>query len=201
MDATLILLSGGKSSRMGRNKALLSVDGKANIKRMLERLQTDFQETILVTNQPQEYHELDGSVTMVKDIYPGLGPLSGIHAGLHASTHDINLVVACDMPFVSPSLATYFIQHNDGYDAVIPKVEGRNQPLFAVYKKSCLSILEECLQENMLRVNSFLSKVHVRYLEETNFPPNIDVERVFYNMNQPEEYDQVQQWVAKEKEQ
>src|SRR5690606_13231881 len=133
---------------------------------------------------------------IVQDIYPGLGPLSGIHAGLTASSTELNLVVACDMPFVTLEIAEHLLSQSTGYAAVIPRFEGQNQPLFGVYTKLSLDILEHCLQEQILRVNLFLKKLKVNYLAEDDLPTNHDLERVFFNMNHPEEYAQVLEWVA-----
>lgn len=195
-EANLILLSGGKSSRMGQNKALLPVAGKANILRILDELRPAFNSCILVTNHPEAYRSIMPDIDMVPDLYPGLGPLAGIHAGLKASTSDCNLVVACDMPFVSKDLASFLVNQIADYDAVVPRLAGRNQPLFAVYRKRNLSILETCLEEQMLRVNFFLTKLNVHYLDETALPKELDLERIFFNMNHPEEYEQVQKWAS-----
>src|SRR3954469_4803909 len=108
MKAAAIILSGGKSSRMGTNKALLKINEKTNIKRITDTLKVLFNDIILVTNDPEDYQFL--GVKMVSDHYPGQGPLAGVHAGLLASPHETNFVVACDMPFVSVGLAELLVK-------------------------------------------------------------------------------------------
>lgn len=198
METGLILLSGGKSSRMGKNKALLPVAGKANIERIMDKLHAEFTEKVVVTNQPEEYQHLDTSFSIVSDVFPGLGPLAGIHAGLQATSHETNLIVACDMPFIDLRLARYLLQKSIDYQAVVPQLKGKNQPLFAVYKKSCIPTIEQLLQERLLRVNQLLGNIKVYYLMEEEVPFNINMDRVFFNMNYPEDYDQVKEWINKE---
>ncbi len=198
MKAGLILLSGGKSSRMGTNKALLPIEGKANIERIVDSLGEDFADRVLVTNTPEEYSMLKDKVKIVTDVYPGLGPLSGIHAGLLVSNAEYNIVVACDMPFVSRELARLLIEKSEGYQAAVPRFNGMRQPLFAVYHQSIISEIEELIKGNDFRVNNLWAKVNMLWVEDESMHSIPDVERAFYNMNYPEEYDQVKKWVSKE---
>ncbi|MCT8136517.1 molybdenum cofactor guanylyltransferase [Anaerobacillus sp. CMMVII] len=197
MNAGLILLSGGKSSRMGTNKALLPVEGKANIERILDSLGEDFTDRIIVTNSPEDYSLLEEKVKLIPDVYPGLGPLSGIHAGLLASSAEYNIVVACDMPFVSQQLARILVASSPGYQAVVPRFNGMRQPLFAVYHQLMVEEIERFLKGNDFRVNNLWDKVNMLWLEDEVLSSIPEIERAFYNMNKPEEYKQVQEWVAK----
>ncbi|RXJ01901.1 molybdenum cofactor guanylyltransferase [Anaerobacillus alkaliphilus] len=198
MNAGLILLSGGKSSRMGTNKALLPIEGKANIERIVDSLGDEFTDRVLVTNSPDEYALLKEKVKIVTDIYPGLGPLSGIHAGLLASSAEYNVVVACDMPFVSKKLARLLVEKSVGYQAAVPRFNGMRQPLFAVYHKSIVSEIEQFLKGNDFRVNNLWGKVKMLWVEDESLQSIPEVEKAFFNMNYPEEYDQVKKWVSKE---
>lgn len=198
MDAGLILLSGGKSSRMGTNKALLPVEGKTNIQRILDILGEQFIDRIIVTNKPEEYGHLHKKIKMVQDIYPGLGPLSGIHAGLLASKAEYNVVVACDMPFVSAQLAQLLVKKSPGYQAVVPRFNGMRQPLFAVYHKSMVEKIEQFLQGDDFRVNNLWEKVRMLWVEEDQLTHILYIERAFYNMNNRDEYEQVQKWVEEQ---
>ncbi|MDQ0252877.1 molybdopterin-guanine dinucleotide biosynthesis protein A [Evansella vedderi] len=196
MNAGLILLSGGKSSRMGTNKALLPIEGKTNIERIFESLGEGFTDRILVTNSPEEYAPLlPEDVKIVSDVYPGLGPLSGIHAGLLATAAEYNVVVACDMPFVSRQLGQLLVQKSKGYQAVVPRFRGMRQPLFAVYHKSMTGDIERFLQGNDFRVNNLWGKVNTLWVEEDDLSTIPEIELAFYNMNYPEEYEKVKEWV------
>lgn len=197
MKAGAIILSGGKSSRMGKNKALLPFNDKTNIERIRDELQSLFDDIILVTNDPESYEFLN--LKSVSDEFPGKGPLAGIHAGLMASDYEENIVVACDMPFVSAELASTLVQGLKHYDAIIPVIGGKRHPLFAAYQKRIVPEIEACLKEDRLRVIHLLDKLNVRYLEETELQAYSDgsLEEIFFNMNVPEEYEEAKQRVEK----
>jgi len=120
MKASAIILAGGKSSRMGTNKALLKINEKTNIERMADKLKLFFDDIILVTNDSEQYEFLE--LKTAADHYPGMGPLAGVHAGLLASDYDLNFIVACDMPFVSAELAEALVNSCGHFDAVIPVI-------------------------------------------------------------------------------
>jgi molybdenum cofactor guanylyltransferase len=190
MKAAAILLSGGKSSRMGTNKALLKINEKTNIERIKDEMLKIFDEVILVTNQPEDYHFLN--VRTVADEYPGKGPLAGIHSGLKASSFDANIAVACDMPFASAELAESMVRRLGHHEAVIPVIGGRQHPLFAVYRKSIIKEIESCIEEGSLRIRDLLEKLDVVFLDEQELQTysTDSLERIFFNMNRLEEYEQ-----------
>lgn len=189
MKACALILSGGKSSRMGTNKALLEIDGKTTIERIRDELQTICDDLILVTNEPETYRFLN--LKIVADEFPGKGPLAGIHTGLKASDFEVNFVTACDMPFVSAELAAALIQNIGHYDAVIPVIEGKQHPLFAVYKKAIAADVEQCLENGILKIRDLLENLNVLYLTEQDLQGYCDValDLAFFNMNHPEEYE------------
>ncbi|WP_167553162.1 molybdenum cofactor guanylyltransferase [Evansella clarkii] len=190
MNAGLIVLSGGKSSRMGRNKALLPIEGKAMIQRIFDSLGEEFSDRILVTNRPEEYAPLlPDDVKIVSDVYPGSGPLSGIHAGLLASAAEYNVVAACDMPYVSKHVAELLVKKSQGFDAVVPRFNRMRQPLFAVYHKSVAGEIEGILEGNDFRVNNLWKKLNTLWLEEDDLSTIPEIERAFLNINNPEEYE------------
>lgn len=188
MDAGAIILAGGKSTRMGTNKALLKIKETPNVERILTALRPHFPHPILVTNDPDLYHFL--GIKTCTDYFPGKGPLAGIHAGLSASPYEVNVSAACDMPFVSAELAKALVEKSQGYDAVIPVIGGKQQPLFAVYKKSLISVIEEKLQNDQLRMKDLLSEVNVHYVTEQCLKVEGRLERIFFNMNHPHEYEE-----------
>jgi molybdenum cofactor guanylyltransferase len=197
MKAGAIILSGGKSSRMGKNKALLPFKDKTNIERIRDELQSLFDDIILVTNDPESYEFLN--LKTVSDEFPGKGPLAGIHAGLMASDYEENIVVACDMPFISADLAATLVQNLKHNDAIIPVINGKQHPLFAAYQKRIVPEIEACLTEDRLRVIHLLDKLNVRYLEENDLQAYSDgsLDEIFFNMNVPEEYEEAKQRVEK----
>lgn len=194
MKAAAIILSGGKSSRMGTNKALLQINEKTMIERMTMELKRFFEEIILVTNEPDDYRFLD--LKMVSDLFPGRGPLAGIHAGLMASECEENFVVACDMPFVSGQLAVVLVNKCRQYDAVVPVIDGKQHPLFAVFKKRIAEAAAQRIENNQLRVKDLLDGLNVLYVTEKELitDRNMDLERIFFNMNHPIEYEEAKKW-------
>lgn len=190
MLTTGIILAGGKSSRMGTNKALLDLNGKKVIERIIEELKPIVNNMIIVTNSFEEYEFLQ--LPMVEDRWKGMGPLAGIHAGLAASKTERNLIVACDMPFVSPRLGTLLLKELSEYQAVVPEIEGQLHPLFAAYRKDIQEEIEGALKSEQLRIRSFFNRIHVKILTELELKNlGYQIESTdFYNMNHPEEYQQ-----------
>ena len=160
---TSIILAGGKSFRLRRNKALEVIGGRSLIQRVIERLALVSNQILIVGSLAQFHFLSDYSVEYKADLYPGKGPLGGVYTGLAASKSLYNLVVACDMPFLNIELLRYMIKLSPGFDAVIPKVD-RIQPLHAVYCKSCLDGIRTRLEDNQLGVTYFLRTVNVRYV-------------------------------------
>lgn len=195
MNTTAFILAGGKSSRMGENKALLPMKEKTNIAKIAGELEKVTKQLLIVTNTPEDYRFL--GYPMTTDRYPGLGPLAGIHAGLSSSGTEVSVAVACDMPFIHAGIAQEMLIATEGYDAVVPEIEGRLQPLFAVYTKSCLPALTSCLDNHVLKVREFLAAINVKIMKEQDFrlyeeKPHL-FSTSFFNMNMPEEYNQAKQ--------
>ena len=198
MKAGAIILSGGRSSRMGTNKAFLEINHQPNIEKVTNELKKMVADIVLVSNEPSAYQFLQ--LNTVTDVYPGQGPLAGIHAGLKASKQELNLVVACDMPFVSADVAKSLLDYALGYDAVIPVINGKQQPLFAVYHKGILQEIEKCIERNKLRIKHLLENLNVRYVTENDLQAysSASLERIFFNMNHPEEYQHAKKWAETE---
>ena len=158
--AGLVLL-GGASRRMGQNKALLMVDGVSIIQRVLDALEPFCSETLLVGNDAEPYQHLD--LPIIPDVEPGLGPLMGLYSGLLATNDELNLLLACDMPFASTALLSHLLASSGGFDVVIPRTENGLHPLCAVYRRStCLPAIRTALDAHSRRVISFFDQVRVR---------------------------------------
>lgn len=165
MDAAAIILAGGKSSRFLGNKALVEISSQRMIDRVVRKLKNSFALLLLVTNTPEEYQGLD--VDIVSDLIPGLGPLSGIHAGLVVSPCSLNYVTGCDMPFISGELGTYLIRQASAVeDAVVPFINGYAEPLSAVYRKTCIPFIEASLLAGRPKVTAFYDQIRIKYIQE-----------------------------------
>ncbi|RKD24400.1 hypothetical protein BEP19_08395 [Ammoniphilus oxalaticus] len=185
--AGLIILAGGKSSRMGQNKALLKVGEQTGLERILERLSPLLSDPILVTNEPHLYEGLP--VQIIADNYPGRGPVAGLEAGLVASKHDWNLLVACDMPFVSRKLARELLARRGDYECIVPMRAGRAHPLFALYRRSILPTVQRNIQADVLKMGAVLDASRSLYVEESELGQVDDFEDALFNMNHPSDYE------------
>jgi len=166
MKVTSIILAGGKNIRLGRNKALETIDGKILIERVVERLKPLTSQTLVVTSQEQLDLPVIENTEVLFDQYPGKGPIGGIYTGLLAAKSSHSIVVACDMPFLNIELLGYMVELSGPCDAVIPRLEKRMmEPLHAVYSRSCLEGMKDRLERNELAIHSFLRTIHIRYVD------------------------------------
>jgi molybdopterin-guanine dinucleotide biosynthesis protein A len=146
---------------MGRDKALIEIDGEPLIARVSRRLAEVADPVFIAAGRkryPVEYEHIE-------DAAPDSGPLGGIVAALRASPHDLLAVVAVDMPFVSPSLFTHLVGRHSGSDAVVPEDEDGLQPLHAVYAVSALPKLEAALAEGELSMRSVLGRLRTEMVQ------------------------------------
>jgi molybdopterin-guanine dinucleotide biosynthesis protein A len=198
---SLALLSGGRSSRMGHDKALLPFLGRPLIQRILERLATVGEQVILSTNRPAEYAFLN--LPTYPDLLPDLGSLGGLYTALSVAGHSIVAAVACDMPFANPALFKYerLLLSQTGADVVIPSTPEGLEPLHAVYRRdTCLPIVQSALEAGKLKMVDWLSEVSVRIVlpeEVAHFDP---LGLAFWNLNTPEEFRQAEERARLEEE-
>ena len=176
------VFAGGKSSRMGTDKALLEWKGKNFIKRLCDELD-DFEEKIIARGNRSEIEDVSWQI--ISDIYPERGPMGGLHAVLTACRSDAMCCVSCDMPFLQIALAKKLCESmEEETDAVIAvTADGRKQPLCGVYSKSLLPVLEEQLLAGDYRMMKALQNVRVKYV----LLDDKDSEQL-KNINTPEEY-------------
>ena len=183
---TGIVLAGGESRRMGRDKAFLTLDGIPLIERVLRTLRAVFPRIIIVTNDPASYVSYDAVV--VTDALDKQGPLTGIYSGLLHSRDDYNFVVACDMPYLNPNLITYMAGLAQGHDIVAPMVAGYLEPLHAFYHRRLLPVIEERLRRDVRQIRGIYGEARVHYVTETEIDRYDPERRSFKNLNTPEEY-------------
>jgi molybdopterin-guanine dinucleotide biosynthesis protein A len=160
---TAIVLAGGKSSRLGRDKALEKIGGKYLIERVIDSLSQLGDDIIVVTAAPNQLSDLN--VEKVIDTYPRTGAKVGLCTGINASLSFYSLVVACDMPFLNIDLLRYLLDSASGFDAVIPRIGDKIEPLHAVYSKNCIPILDEHISKGKLKISDLFNEVNVRYVE------------------------------------
>src|SRR6476660_7798491 len=185
-DAIAVVLTGGKSSRMGRPKALLPFDGEPLIVHIVRHLKRVFAETVVVAAPEQELPLLP--VVLVRDQVAYQGPVSGIYRGLKAATKEVCFVTSCDAPFLDLALISHLLSAISDCDVVVPFWQERFQPLHAVYRRSVAPLLHEQLERGELRPIFLYDKVRTRKISEDEVR-RFDPEGLsFLNMNTPQDY-------------
>jgi molybdenum cofactor guanylyltransferase len=183
---SLVILAGGLSRRMGRDKASLPAGDGTLIEHLARRLAPVVDETIVAGGSGRA--TLAG-VMMVEDRYPGLGPLAGIHAGLVAARYPHVWVVGCDLPDADPALAHLLLGLAAGYDAVVPRIDAEPQGVCALYDRALASRIDGLLAAGERRVKALLAASNVRYVTPEELRA-IDPElRSFRNINTPADYE------------
>ncbi len=181
-----MVLAGGKSSRMGRPKAMLPFDGAPLIVHIVALLRRSFDDIVVVAAPGQDLPILRGNV--VRDVVADQGPVGGLCYGLRAAATDVSFVTACDAPFLNGELVSHLVSQLEGYDAVVPCWGGRLQPLPAVYKRTVLPVVEEQLARGDLKIAALFDRVRTRRIDEAEvrrFDPGGDS---FFNINTPNDY-------------
>jgi molybdopterin-guanine dinucleotide biosynthesis protein A len=187
-DVTGIILVGGKSRRMGKDKAFLKVSGKPLFKRVLELLSESFGRVVLVGDREERFAGY--CLSVLPDIYPG-SALGGLYTGLyHASTEYI-FVSSCDLPFPSGEVLHHLCSLRKGYDAVVPTTANGYEPLFALYSKACLEPIKALLDKGDYCAYAYYPQVRVRYVMCNELSRFDRDGKAFLNINTPEEFDKI----------
>jgi molybdopterin-guanine dinucleotide biosynthesis protein A len=181
------ILAGGKNSRYGgKNKAFIIVEGVKIIDRNLRVLRTRFSRISIITNNKEQFSDYS-SYPMSSDYYHNIGPLAGIHSALRNAQSDFVFVTSCDMPFLDAAIITSIVDFVDvqTVDAIIPRINNKIEPLFALYNVAILDRLEQHITRDENRsIRSFLAKIDTRYIE---LEDNASTKRAFTNINKPED--------------
>jgi molybdopterin-guanine dinucleotide biosynthesis protein A len=185
-DTTGVILAGGLSRRLDyKNKALLKIGGKSVIQRIINALSEVMANILLITNSPDEFKHLE--IPMFGDIIQGAGSLGGIYTGLKVSETYHNLIVACDMPFIRPSLLALLVQQSKDYDVVIPVTPDGHHPTCAIYSKDCIKPIEAQIRSGNLKISDFFPNVRLRKIDFNTLHDRYD-QIMFFNINTKEDY-------------
>lgn len=180
-----IVLSGGESRRMGTDKALVSFGGRPLISRVVDTLRALSDDIVIASDRTGVYDGLAARV--VPDLRPGCGPLGGIGGGLAGVRHDLALVVACDMPFLSPDFLALLAAKARGRDGAVPMKGGQYEPLHAVYRRSCLPAIERRIGAGDFQAFSFFPDVRIRAVPEAEWRRVDPDGRSLVNLNSADE--------------
>ncbi len=184
-EITGIILVGGKSQRMGRDKAFLEVAGKPLIERVLRVFTENFTQVVFVGDREERFACY--SLPVLPDIYAG-SPLGGLYTGLYHAATDYIFASPCDLPFPSGELLRYICSLRNGYDAVVPTTANGYEPLFALYSKSCLGPIRTLLDSGDYCAYAYFPQVRVRYVAYEEVACFDRDGRAFLNINTPEEF-------------
>ena len=143
LDITGIILSGGKSTRMGENKSFMKLGDKLVIDRVIELMRSLFKEVIIITNDPKLYTYT--KLEIFEDIYKEVGPVAGIHSGLTHSKTVKNFVISCDIPLMNAEMIGSIIKRSAGFDITVAKADGFIQQLCGMYLKSTATVIENII--------------------------------------------------------
>lgn len=183
--ASGIVLAGGQSRRMGRDKALLSHGGETMLARVLGMVGGVVDDMVVVGRQSETEHL---GARWVEDEVPGLGPLGGLITGLRLARHPSVLVVACDMPFIRSDVLRCILRYLPSFDAAVPVVDKRPQPLLAAYSATILPTLERRLAQGQLGVQSMLEDIRTRWIGPHELAGVDATWQSFVNVNTPADW-------------
>jgi molybdopterin-guanine dinucleotide biosynthesis protein A len=184
-NTTGVILAGGENTRMPELKAFIKVNGKPVIERNLGLYLQIFDNTFVVTNEPEKYSHL--RTPMLGDIYDIRGPMTGILTSLINSPTKWIFVSACDMPFINKGLIRYMAGKRDGFKAVAPRIKGKAEPLFAFYSKELIASMEKALLDSRRGLRDFLKSKKVKYINFSEIKKVDPGARSFINLNTPDD--------------
>ena len=185
-EVTVFILAGGKSTRMGTDKAFVEYEGRTLLARVLDVARSVSSKVEIVGNR----EKFAPFASVVEDIFRECGPLGGIHAALLSSTTDLNLVLAADMPFVSWAFLDHLITHArkaPEATVVVPRAQGKSQPLCAVYRKEFIATAETALRAGEYKIDRLFTVVRTRVITEEELEAAGFSVALFSNLNTPEE--------------
>ena len=161
---TAIVLAGGRSRRLGRNKAIELFGDKPLIQHVIDSVSQVDDDIVVVAAPKSQLPKLDNRVRIVHDCYPLGGALVGILTGLRTSKSQYSLAVACDMPFLNIDLIRHLMSVSRGFDTAIPRIGKMIEPLHAIYSRNCIDPIQTQIESGNLKISDVLDKVNVRYV-------------------------------------
>jgi molybdopterin-guanine dinucleotide biosynthesis protein A len=190
-DVTAFVLAGGQSTRMGREKAMLELGGSTLLERALQLALTVAAEAMVVGSRG----EFERYGRLLEDVYPGQGPLGGIHAALWASPTDLNLILAVDTPFLEARFLEFLVAQarESGAVVTLPRTADGFHPLAAVYRRAFRETAEQALAEGRNKIDALFAQVETRVLEEEELRRFAFAPAIFENLNTPEELERARQ--------
>lgn len=187
MQITTVIMAGGLSRRMGRDKGLLPFGGESLLERMIQRWSGVFDAVAVSLDRPGRYGDL--GVLELVDLRPGAGPMAGLEAALSGCGTKGVFLTAVDLPFGEPALARRLARESSGADVcLIRRASGRPEPLFALYTTACLPVIRQSLDRGERALfRGLYPFVHVREIPEQELT-GFDLDHILFNMNRPQDW-------------
>ncbi len=183
-----VILAGGRSTRMGFDKQMLTAEGRRLTEHLIDSLSPRFSDIMVASRTPELYDQK--KVRVIEDIHEGIGPLGGIHAALTKAKSEFVFVIACDMPYLEPAYIDYMMARlaEQTYNACVTERGGYLEGFHAFYHRSALPVLEEEIGQERYSVQRFLKKANTLIISEKTAASFLPAWRVFDNLNTPEDY-------------
>ncbi len=166
MKRTAIILAGGKSSRMKKDKGLMLLEGKPMIQYVIDLIKPLVNELIIISNQ-QEYTQFGFPV--YEDLIKEKGPLAGIYTGLYYSKSATNIVLSCDTPYITSELISLLLEKSKGYDITIPKKDNKTHQLIGIFSKNCMEKFKNCVENNQLKAKVAFDSLNMNIVDANRF--------------------------------
>jgi len=185
-DLSAFILAGGKSTRMGTDKAFVPLDGRTLLARALD-LARQLTSDVRIVGDREKFAPF---APVVEDIFPGCGPLGGIHAALRSSQSDLNVILAVDTPFVSLALLQHLItraRKTPSAAVTVPRASGGWQPLCAVYRREFADAAEQALTQGRYKIDALFDDGNTQVIAEEELQSSGFSPRIFRNLNTPQE--------------
>ncbi len=184
-EITAFILAGGQSTRMGTDKAFVLLEGRTLLVRMLE-LARSVTANVRIVGNPAKFQRF---APVVEDVFQGCGPLAGIHAALRSSQTDLNLILAVDVPFVSPTFLGFLIARarNSGATVTIARIGKGWQPLCAVYRRAFADTADKALRAGRYKIDVLFEDSQTQVLDEEELRVAGFTPELFRNLNTPED--------------
>ena len=179
------VLAGGQSRRMGRDKALLPLGGQTLIERVLAAAHP-LGYPGLIVGDPAAHAHL--GLPVHPDRRPGLGPLGGLYTALDATAAPV-LLLACDLPFLTPAFLSHLAERRGPQQAVVPHTDAGLQPLCALYEPSCMAAVQAAIEADQLGLRGLLRNLSLDLVRERDWRPYDERGLLFANLNSPAEYE------------
>ena len=175
-DITIVILAGGKSSRIGQDKGLISVNGKPMVQHLIDIAKVLKLNTIIIANN-SDYESFN--IPVYEDDYKEIGPLGGIHAGFKNTQTSKIFVLSCDTPFITAGLIKYIIEASNLYDITIPRHGSKTHPLIGIYTRDTVKPLLNTISHKKLKVMTLIDNLNSSIVDVTELFSS----EIFENIN------------------